>query len=65
VMLTDLVWLRIGQVGSFCECGNEPLCSNKCWEISSGNSSSAQLHRVSYNSYLSSQKTWLFLGFSN
>ena len=25
-----LIYLRIGQVAGYCECGNEPLCSIKC-----------------------------------
>jgi hypothetical protein len=52
MVLTGLVWLRIGTTGEFFECGNEPSGSIKSWELSSGYttdgpSSSAQFHRVS------------------
>jgi hypothetical protein len=32
VVWTGLVWLKMGQVESFCEFGNEPSGSIKCWE---------------------------------
>jgi hypothetical protein len=52
MLWTGLVWLRIGQMESSCELGNEPSGSIKCWELSSGCttcalSSGTQLHRVS------------------
>jgi len=28
-----LIWLRIGQLAGYCECGNEPLGSIKCGEF--------------------------------
>jgi hypothetical protein len=30
---TGYIWLRIGTVEDFCEQGNEPPASIKCWEI--------------------------------
>jgi hypothetical protein len=30
---TGLIWLRIGPVEVFCEHGNEPTSSIKCWEV--------------------------------
>jgi hypothetical protein len=30
---TGLIWLRIGTVEGFCECGNEPSGSIKCGEF--------------------------------
>jgi hypothetical protein len=30
---TVLIWLRIGTVAGFCECGNEPSGSIKCGEF--------------------------------
>jgi hypothetical protein len=51
----DMDWIGSGQeqVESSCEFGIEPSGSMKCWETiewptSSGLSSSAQIHRVSY-----------------
>jgi hypothetical protein len=35
-------------VESSCEFGIEPMGSMKCWELSSGLSSSARLHRASF-----------------
>jgi hypothetical protein len=32
MLWTGLAWLRIGTSGEFCELGNEPSGSIKCWE---------------------------------
>jgi hypothetical protein len=33
VVLTGLIWLRIGTVEGSCEHGNEPSGSIKCWKV--------------------------------
>jgi hypothetical protein len=51
VVWTGLIWLKMGQVESSCECGNKPSSSINAGKLSSGFTSgdlsrSAQLHKL-------------------